>query len=200
LFVAAASGDVYSALLWYQSPKIWVCVSVVCFCVGVSGSIFCVIKQAQPYGMGRSGLVLFAPQGRDQYFIEGIVVALWTIGAALSYALMNYATRLRFPVLRHLLVLLSMTLFIVLSLQIWNAYIDKTGWYSLRETLPVEVWSYLSGSVKKSSGLPKRLLRMSEYWLFETKDWEGFVKKFNTLVVDYMKREFLGLATGAVDK
>lgn len=29
LFVAAASGDVYAALLWYQSPKIWVVVSVV---------------------------------------------------------------------------------------------------------------------------------------------------------------------------
>lgn len=29
LFVAAASGDVYAALLWYQSPKIWVVVSIV---------------------------------------------------------------------------------------------------------------------------------------------------------------------------
>lgn len=144
--------------------------------------------------------MIFAPQGRDQYFIEGIIVALWTIGAALSYALMSWATRLRFPVLRHCLVILAMTMFIVLSLQIWNAYIDKTGWYSLRETLPAEVWSYLSGSVKKSSGLPKRLLRMSEYWLFETKDWEGFVKKFQALVVDYAKREYLGLAVAAADK
>lgn len=141
--------------------------------------------------------MIFAPQGRDQYFIEGIIVALWTIGAALSYSLMSYATRLRFPVLRHCLVILAMTLFIVLSLQIWNAYIDKTGWYSLRETLPAEVWSYLSGSVKKGSGLPKRLLRMSEFWLFESKDWESFTKKFNTLVVEYVRREFLGLAAAA---
>lgn len=30
LFVsAAASGDVYESLLWYQSPRIWVCVSMV---------------------------------------------------------------------------------------------------------------------------------------------------------------------------
>lgn len=144
--------------------------------------------------------MIFAPQGRDQFFIEGIIVALWTIGCGLSYSLMNWATRIRFPVVRHCLVILSMTLFIVLSLQIWNAYIDKTQWYSLRETLPAEVWSYLSGSVKKSSGLPKRLLRMSEYWLWETKDLEGFWKKFQALVVDYVRREYLGLAAAAVDK
>jgi hypothetical protein len=29
LFVSAAQGDLYGALLWYQSPKIWVFVSAV---------------------------------------------------------------------------------------------------------------------------------------------------------------------------
>ncbi len=29
LFVSAASFNVYESILWYQSPKIWVCVSVV---------------------------------------------------------------------------------------------------------------------------------------------------------------------------
>ena len=29
LFVSAAQGDVYNAVLWYQSPKIWVFVSAV---------------------------------------------------------------------------------------------------------------------------------------------------------------------------
>jgi hypothetical protein len=29
LFVSAAKGDLYGAVLWYQSPKIWVWVSAV---------------------------------------------------------------------------------------------------------------------------------------------------------------------------
>jgi hypothetical protein len=158
--------------------------------VGVSGSIFCIIRSAQPYGMTREGLVLFAPQGRDQFLIEGIVVALWTVGAALSYTFMLYATKLRFPVLRHVLVLLSMTVFIVLLLQIWHAYVDKTGWYNLKDTFPVELWAWISASVKKTSPLSKRLLRMSEYWLYEAKDWSAFQKKFNAIVVDYLKKQY----------
>lgn len=161
--------------------------------MGVSGSIFCIIRSAQPYGLTRAGMVLFAPQGRDQYLIEGVVVALWTVGCGLSYSMMLWATRLRFPVLRHALVLLSMTLFVVLALQIWQAYIDKTSWYSLRDTVPAELWAWLSASVKKTSGLPKRLLRMSEFWLYESKDWPTFVKKFNALVTEYVRREFLRL-------
>lgn len=142
--------------------------------------------------MTRAGMVLFAPQGRDQFLIEGIVVAFWTVGCALSYTLMLYATKLRFPVVRHVLVLLCMTLFVVFSLQIWQAYVDKTGWYSLRETFPAEVWAWLTASVKKTSGLPKRLLRMSEYWLYESKDWASFVKKFDALVTQFVKKEYLG--------
>ncbi len=141
--------------------------------------------------MTRTGMVLFAPQGRDQFLIEGIVVALWTVGCALSYTLMLYATKLRFPVVRHVLVLLCMTLFLVFALQIWQAYVDKTGWYSLRDTFPVQVWAWLTASVKKTSGLPKRLLRVSEYWLYESKDWASFVKKFNSLVTDYVRKEYL---------
>ncbi len=164
----------------------------ICFGVGVSGSIFCVIRSAQPYGMTRQGMVIFAPQGRDQYLIEGIIVALWTVGCGLSYSLMLYATRLRFPVLRHVLVLLSMTLFIVLLLQIWHAYVDKTGWYALKDTFPAELWGWLTASVRKNSGLAKRLLRVSEFWLYESKgDWHALVKKFNTIVVDYVRKQVL---------
>ena len=87
LFVTAAGDDIYSALLWYQSPKVWIWVSAVrrhdvvtacdsasysmtpipltpwmgcyylqiCFGVGVSGSIFCIIRSAPPFGMTRKG-------------------------------------------------------------------------------------------------------------------------------------------------
>lgn len=161
-----------------------------CFSVGVSGSIFCVIRGAPNFSYSRDGLEIFAGQGREQYFIEGLIVALWTVGCGLAGALLHYSPRLPFPPLRHAAVLLSMTVFIVLSLQIWGAYVDKTRWYSLRETLPGEVWGYLTSSVKKNSWLPKRLMRLSEYVLYDYKNWEGFQKKAKLLVLDYVERTF----------
>ncbi len=40
LFISAASYGVYEALLWYQSPRIWVCVSVVRCCLLVMPELF----------------------------------------------------------------------------------------------------------------------------------------------------------------
>jgi hypothetical protein len=167
----------------------------------VSGSIFCVIRSAPLYGYGYTGVSIFATQGRDQYLIEGIIVALWTAGAGLAAFFTIYATKLPFSILRHIGVLVSMSIFIILSIQIWNAYIDKTQWYSLKDTLPAEVWSWFASSIKKSTSLPKRLYRVSQIWLletkylpsnvFDTKVLKSFYKKFDALVIEYIKRQFV---------
>jgi hypothetical protein len=191
LFVSAAAYDVLGSLLWYQTPKIWVIISVICFGVGVSGCIFCIIRSAPPLGFSHQGtLSIFSPQGRDQYLVEGIIVALWTVGAGLAAYFAAYSTKIPVPLLREVLVLVFMTCFIVLGVQIWMAYVSKTAWYSLKETIPPVLWTYITSGVKKNSDLFKRLLRMSEIWLFEIKglDFEAFEKKFQLLVVDYVKR------------
>ncbi len=131
---------------------------------------------------------IFAAQGREQFLLEGVIVALWTIGCGVAYYIMFISSRLRFPIVRHLGVLFGMTLFVVLSLQLWTAYGTKTPWYSLKETLPSDVWQYLRASVKKDSGLVKRFLRLSELWLTEVKDFEALRKKFDLLIVEYAKR------------
>ena len=154
----------------------------------MSGSIFCIIRSAPLYGYGRNGITIFAGQGRDQYLVEGIIVAGLTIGTGLSLTLAYYFTKLPFPVLRHAGVLLCMSMSVVLGLQIFGAYVDKTRWYRLQDTLPSQVWAFLASSVKKTSYLPKRLLRVSEIWLFEFKDWTGFQKKVKQLLVDYILR------------
>lgn len=130
--------------------------------------------------------------GRDQYLIEGIIVALLTIGCGAAVSFAYYITKLPFPVIRHIGVIFALALFTVLLLQIWDAYSEKTKWYRIRDTLPSQVWWYLTSSVKKTSNLPKRLIRISEIWLFEYKDWSGFQKKFQQLVADYVVR-ILGL-------
>ncbi len=50
------------------------------------------------------------------------------------------------------------------------------------------ILSRLTQSVKKNTMLPKRLYRLSEIWLLEYKDWDGFQKKFKLLVVDYIMK------------
>jgi hypothetical protein len=157
----------------------------------VSGGIFCIIRSAPPFGFNRQGaLSIFAPQGRDQFLVEGIIVALWTVGCGLAAYLVLQSTKLRIPVVREILVLAFMTVFVMLGAEIWSAYVSKTPWYSLKETVPPPMWSYLTAGVKKNSDVFKRLIRVSEIWMFEIKglDFESFGKKFQLLVVDYLKR------------
>ena len=163
--------------------------SFLCFGVGVSGSIYCVIRSAPAFGIGRAGdLKIFSGQSRDQYLVEGVLVAMMTLGAAMAMVLLQYSTKIPFAIGRHVCVLFAMSVFIVLSFQIWGLYVDKTRWYSLKETLPEELWAWISSSVKKSSPIHKRLFRLSEIWLFDYKDWTGFEKKAKSLVYDYVLR------------
>lgn len=155
--------------------------------MGVSGSIFCVIKSAPLYGMTRKGVSIFATQGRDQYLLEGIIIALMTLACGFAAYFLHIATRLRrFPVLRHVLVILALAVWIVLGYHIFETYRMKTGWYQLKDTFPPELWAFFSSALKKNSSLPKRLFRVSEVWLFEAKDFAAFQKKFQALVVDYL--------------
>lgn len=195
LLAAAAAEDPANAVLWYQSPKIWAIFSILCFGVGVSGSIFCIIRSAPLYGADRQGVRIFAGAGREQYLVEGVLVALMTVGCGISGLLIYYGTKLPIGPLRHVVVILAMSCFVVLCLEIGEAYIDKTRWYSVKETVDKPVWEYMTSTVKKNSGLVKRMLRLSEIWLVEYKDWAGFMKKVQSLLVDYVKREALALLT-----
>lgn len=192
LFISAASfaPTVYTAFLWYQSPRLWQWISLICFTVGVSGSIFCIIRNAPPLGWNRLGqLVVFAPQGRDQYLIEGLVVALWTILAGASLYLLLLTSKIRFFVLRHVLVILTFSAFLVAIVEIGQAYILKTPWYSIKETFPPALWFYLTSAVKKNSDIFKRLWRLSEYWLLEAKDLHMMQKKIQSLLIDFLIRQ-----------
>ena len=126
---------------------------------------------------------------------------MWTAGAGFAAYLTIYATKVPFSIVRHVGVLITMSIFIILCIQIWNAYIDKTQWYSLKDTMPAELWAWFASSIKKSTSLPKRLYRVSQIWLletkyipsniFDTKVLRGFYKKFDALVVEYIKRQLV---------
>ena len=188
-----AAVDLEAALYWYRSPQLWMLVSYVFFAVGVSGSIYCIIRSAPLYGAGPGGgIEIFSSGDREQYLLEGLVVATFILGTALAGVLLFYSVKIRFAFVRHCAVIMSMSVFAVMLLQIWKMYTEKTAWYSLKETLPQISSSFLFSSVKKSSWLPKRLLRLSEIWLndfhFTEGDWDKFKKKFASLIVDYIMR------------
>ena len=130
LLISAAATDLDNAWLWYQSRYLWVLVSVVCYSVGVSGSIFCVIRSAPMYGWegGHNGepvAKIFADYQREQYFFEGFIVAAWTVGCGLAGLTMYYVHKVPLAPLRHLLVIAAMTVFVVLGVEIFQAYVDK---------------------------------------------------------------------------
>jgi hypothetical protein len=63
--------------------------------------------------------------------------------------------------------------------------------YSIRDTVPKELWTYLTGSVKKSSGIVKRFLRVSEIYLYDFRDWATFRKKAKQITIDYIMKTVL---------
>ena len=156
--------------------------------MGVSGSISCIIRSAPFYANDRYNPSIFATRGREQFLFEGIIVALWTIGCGFSLFITYFGTRIPFSPLRHVVVILGLAMFVVFSMELWNAYADKTPWYSIRETLPQEVWKWLSGGVRKDSTLLKRLVRLSEVYVREFKDLHSFRKKAKIILTDYVKK------------
>lgn len=164
--------------------------------MGVSGSISCIIRSAPLYANDRYNPTIFATRGREQFLLEGIIVALWTIGCGLSIFITYFGTRLPLSPLRHVVVILGLAMFVVFSMELWSAYIDKTPWYSIRETLPQQVWAWLSGGVRKDSNLVKRLFRLSEVYVKDFKDMESFQKKAKIILTDYLKKllkKYLGI-------
>lgn len=192
-FASAASFNPSEAVFWYRSPRIWVFASMVCFIVGVSGSIFCVIRSAPLVGryQGR-GMTIFAGQGRDQFLLEGLIIGLLTVGCGVAGVLMVAASKIKSPepLTRHVGVILGLAMFIVFGMEIADYYKMKTGWYQVKETIPPEMWAWMSGSVKKSSGLFKRLFRLSEVYINEYSTFTGFKKKAKSILLDYLSRKF----------
>ena len=178
-------------------------VSFAAFSVGVSGTIYCIIRSTPLYGFARDGQIeFFSGESRDQYLLEGLIVAGYVLGTATGLILMHYSTRLPYAIVRTICVCISIGLFLSMGHNLWKSYIYKTSWYSLKDTLPAPVWHFMSSSVKKNSGLPKRFYRLIEIYLsddfdvFNGDDWRRLQKKFQTLIIDYIMR-VMGFSSGS---
>ena len=108
--------------------------------------------------------------------------------------IMMRASRLKSPepLTRHVGVILGLAIFVVFGMEIADYYKLKTGWYQVKETLPPGVWAWISGSVKRGSGLFKRLFRLSEVYINEYSTFSAFKKKVKSILLDYVSRKFFG--------
>jgi oligosaccharyltransferase complex subunit gamma len=186
LLITNAVAEPEKALFWYRAPAVWGTVTAICFCVGVSGSIFCVIRSPPWYGPGRGGdIQVFAGQGREQFVLEGFVIAGITMMLSLVLVGTKKAAQLPIPgAIRHALVIACVAIFIAIGIELTQTYQFKTPWYSIKDTLPPSLWEWLKDPVRKNSSLLKRIYRSSEFFLNEFKDWDSFGKKVRTLLVD----------------
>ena len=190
------------AWYWYRSPRLWMLISFAAFSVGVSGTIYCIIRSAPLYGTARDGgLEIFSGESREQFLLEGIIIAGYVLGAATGLILMHYSTTLSNVIVRHICVCISIGIFLTMGQNIFESYTHKTSWYNIKDTLPAPVWEFMSSSVKKNSGILKRIYRILEIFLsddfdlFDGDDWRKLQLKFRTLIIDYIIR-VMGFSTG----
>mmetsp|Transcript_3078 Transcript_3078/g.5391 ORF Transcript_3078/g.5391 Transcript_3078/m.5391 type:complete len:436 (+) Transcript_3078:22-1329(+) len=190
-------GGARAARGFLRSPRLWLGVSLACYAFGVSGSVYCVIRNPPKYisqGVNFDRLELVSGGGRDQYVYEGLLVGAAAVAAGLALAAFAAVAvpprggAKRWLVPRAVAAAVCLAVAIYSAQFLYTLYVKKTRWYSLGNTLPEGVKKWLGDSVKKGSGWAKRLLRLSEYFLFEYKDTAGLWKKTKVLVVGYALR------------
>mmetsp|Transcript_3095 Transcript_3095/g.4730 ORF Transcript_3095/g.4730 Transcript_3095/m.4730 type:complete len:234 (+) Transcript_3095:228-929(+) len=181
-------------LLLVRSKTIWFISSMTAYFIGISGTIYCIIRNPPAWfdGNGNDLLTIFTSMGREQWKYEGLVTAFFQfMFALLVYLMMSVTRRKMNPILSTLSVCLCLTGIMYCSREFMALYELKTPWYSLQEVVPKTALNLISrGNVKKRSGIAARLLRMSEIWLFEYTGKEAFVKKFKVIVIDFLLRSF----------
>jgi len=203
-----AEGDVSRFLALARSRHIWLFVCLATYGFGVSGSVYCIIRGTPLYRRyGQYGPTLFSEGGRDQYVLEGVSVSLLCIAIGISIMVMNFAARNRtvddkvnpivgtaLNVLRVFATTIALAAAAVLLCKLFELYVFKTRWYDGIETMPEVLRPYLRAppKVKKSSGLIPRLAKFTYFSFVNAKTAGGVVKKFDTLVLAYVKRKLLG--------
>jgi len=193
-----------------RSPNLWMTFTIMAFSFGVSGSVYCIIRSSPLYSVGRDGsFSIFSTGGRDQTVLEGVVVALYTLGCSLGIYAMYFMSSFSMPMpkgkcnfipafipgaIRSVLVCAAAAFVILCADLLFRLYVSKTAWYHVKETIPPYLWTFYSSPLKKTSGLVKRLMRVTYIFVFEFVDWPSFRKTLQSYIGNYLLRS-IGLAT-----
>jgi len=201
--------DNQKARFFLWNRRLWYFLCLFCYGFGVSGMVFCIIRNPPPfYHRPGNNIELISGEGRGQYVYEGVMIGLANAlgGLALVGSCNILSQRCSWWTIVPRMAISSFLLAVFLfSMQFTYAiYTTKTQWYSAAKTLPDDFQFWLASSVKKTSGWAKRIIRISEYFLFEYKTVEALKTKFNVVIInyavrfpaimsDYLKKSFMNL-------
>ncbi|KAG5186911.1 hypothetical protein JKP88DRAFT_262492 [Tribonema minus] len=184
-----------------RSKALWLMVSLATYTVGVGGLIYCIIRNPQEYGTKPTGInstghkvVLFSTNARDQWWWEGIVVAfLYLLMAGATWGITSAVQwRRAHPLLRNLAVCCCIAVLVHCIREFLALYILKSPWYNFSsqvQMLPAPLAALLStGTIRKSSGIGFRVVRLSAIWLNQYPGLKAFGRKVKVLLVDYVVR------------
>ena len=179
--------------MWYKSRLIWIPVCALCFSIGVSGSIFCLIRHAELLSYeGRSRVpYIFGDSSYGHNYAEGMIIATLSLFCGMISFWMYYVSMMTISIGRDILILLSIVLFVVAVTNIYEPYALETSYYRMNRLLPFSMWDWLVAPAKKNSGIVKRIIRVSWFTLSECRSLEEFSNKVQIILFAYIKRSYL---------
>ncbi|CAM9283828.1 unnamed protein product [Ectocarpus sp. 13 AM-2016] len=187
-FLADVPSRVMTAV---RHKGLWFAVSMGCYMTGVGGMIYCIIRNAKTHGYHQDGATaMMSPGGRDQFWYEGMVVAVLYLFMSAAILGVYYAAswkRVPSP-LRTAVVLACITVLCYVVSVYMALYAKKTPWYNLKEMIPPVVSEFHKGPLKRKHGLLRRLVRLSYLWLDDYTGFWTFCTKLKMLLWDYLVR------------
>lgn len=163
------------------------------FAIGLSGSVSCIIHGADLLsyeGRSRRPFVFGDSEGRTQNYAEGAIIATLTLVCAASAFFVFYFSKLPVFMCRDVLILAAMSVFVVATVNIFQAYAIETSYYRMNRLLPFSLWEWFETPVKRGSGVAKRLVRIVSFALTECKSPLEFYNKVDSLLLSYIRRTY----------
>jgi len=196
--------DRQKAKFFFWNRTLWYFISLACYAFGVSGMVYCIIRNPPTHlARGKDMMEMISGESRGQYVYEGLLIGFSNIISGLSLVALYMTCKARpsrWMMLPRLLMSSFFLALFIYSLQFtYILYVTKTRWYATSRTLPEQAQQWLDASVKKSSGWAKRIIRMSQYFLFEFKSLKALQKKVDVLIFGYAYR-FPGIALTTVQE
>ncbi|GAB5033214.1 cbl-interacting serine threonine-protein kinase 9 [Nannochloropsis oceanica] len=172
------------------SRGIWLALSYLVFMTATGGMIYCLIRTPPPYGVYLQKVQLFMNRdSSDQFVAEGLVMGSIQLCAGLSFVGMYwFASQKRNGIAQWLGINLSLAAALYFLHRLFAFYATKTRWYDVNSTLDPNLSTFLFGNMKKGSGLFRRVLRVTQLWLYEYKDWGVFRRTASSLMAKYVKK------------
>ncbi|EWM24709.1 Oligosaccharyl transferase complex, subunit OST3/OST6 [Nannochloropsis gaditana] len=179
----------WTKTLPFRRP-LWLCFSYLVFAIATGGMIYCIIRRPPPFGITQQKVKLISTRDTSDMFVfEGLLMGFLQLAAGLAFVLTYFfASRRRQTLLQWIGINLSLAAALYFLHQIFGFYSEKARWYRIQHIVDPMMANFLFGNMKKGSGLFRRLVRLTQLWLYEFKDLVSFRRSAMSYLGKYIKR------------